>query len=240
MLTVYTQMLMLTMSTLLFKGKHVKHRYQITKEQEETQWDAIVIGSGLGGMSAAVGMASQGMKVLLLEQHSVPGGYATSFKRKGFTFEVSLHNTSSLGPGGALNAILTEYGVMDKIHPITLDETMRIKTADFDISMGAEYLNELRRLFPHESAGIDKLNDILDRVLREMPRLMRLSLLPSWLYRLIGYLLAPTAMRYRNSTLEQLLDELFTDRKVRELTAIQWGYFGLPMGRISALLYILG
>ena len=54
-------------------------------------WDAVVIGSGLGGLSCAAAFARQGFKALVLEQHSVPGGYATTFKRPGgFEFDVSL------------------------------------------------------------------------------------------------------------------------------------------------------
>ena len=46
-------------------------------------YDAVVIGAGLGGLSAAAAFARQGYKVLVLEQHSVPGGYASAFKRPG-------------------------------------------------------------------------------------------------------------------------------------------------------------
>ncbi len=58
-------------------------------------YDAVVIGAGLGGLSAAAAFARQGFKVLVLEQHSVPGGYASAFTRPGgFTFDVSLHSTT--------------------------------------------------------------------------------------------------------------------------------------------------
>jgi len=57
--------------------------------------DVVVIGAGLGGLSAAAAFARQGYKVVVLEQHSVPGGYASAFTRPGgFTFDVSLHSTT--------------------------------------------------------------------------------------------------------------------------------------------------
>jgi len=55
------------------------------------QYDVIIIGSGLGGLAAGAKLAKEGKKVLMLEQHYQVGGCATHFKRKGYTFEVSLH-----------------------------------------------------------------------------------------------------------------------------------------------------
>ncbi len=55
------------------------------------QYDIIVIGSGLGGLTAARRLATAGRKVLLVEQHSIVGGLATYFKRKGHIFDVALH-----------------------------------------------------------------------------------------------------------------------------------------------------
>ena len=60
----------------------------------EKDFDAVIIGSGLGGLSCAAAFARQGFRALVLEQHSRPGGYATVFKRPGgFVFDVSLHST---------------------------------------------------------------------------------------------------------------------------------------------------
>ncbi|HSW51054.1 MAG TPA: FAD-dependent oxidoreductase, partial [Bryobacteraceae bacterium] len=54
-------------------------------------YDAVIIGSGLGGLSAAAAFARKGYRALVLEQHDKPGGYATAFRRPGgFTFDVSL------------------------------------------------------------------------------------------------------------------------------------------------------
>ena len=61
------------------------------------KYDAIVIGAGLGGLSAATMLARNGLGVLLLERHNVPGGYATSFVRGRYEFEVALHELSGIG-----------------------------------------------------------------------------------------------------------------------------------------------
>ena len=58
----------------------------------------IVIGAGLGGLSVATMLARNGVQTLLLERHNVPGGYATSFVRGRYEFEVALHELSGIGP----------------------------------------------------------------------------------------------------------------------------------------------
>ena len=55
-----------------------------------SKFDAVVIGSGTGGLSAALSLATAGKKILLLEQHNVPGGCATSFVRGRFEFDASI------------------------------------------------------------------------------------------------------------------------------------------------------
>jgi phytoene dehydrogenase-like protein len=64
---------------------------------EET-WDAIVIGSGIGGLTAAVLLGVQaGKRVVVLERHSEAGGFAHTFHRPGYEWEVGLHLSRS-GP----------------------------------------------------------------------------------------------------------------------------------------------
>ena len=65
-----------------------------------SKFDAVVIGSGTGGLSAALSLATAGKKILLLEQHNMPGGCATSFVRGRFEFDASLHEFCSLGSPG--------------------------------------------------------------------------------------------------------------------------------------------
>jgi phytoene dehydrogenase-like protein len=61
-------------------------------------YDAIVIGAGNGGLTAAVTLAGKGIRTLLLERHNLPGGFATSFVRGRFEFEPSLHEIADFGP----------------------------------------------------------------------------------------------------------------------------------------------
>lgn len=66
--------------------------------KNQKDFDAVVIGAGNGGLTAAATLAGKGMKTLLIEQHNLPGGFATSFVRGRFEFEPSLHEISDFGP----------------------------------------------------------------------------------------------------------------------------------------------
>ena len=61
------------------------------------KFDAVVIGAGNGGLAAACRLALAGKKTLLVEQHNLPGGVASSFRRGRFEFEPSLHELCSVG-----------------------------------------------------------------------------------------------------------------------------------------------
>ena len=75
-------------------------------DTEKTHWDAIVIGSGMGGMTTAAALSKVGQKVLLLEQHQTLGGLTHSFSRDGFTWDVGIHYLSGLAPGDRIRELL--------------------------------------------------------------------------------------------------------------------------------------
>ena len=67
-------------------------------------FDTIVIGSGAGGLTAAVALANSGQKVLVLEQHYLPGGWTHSFPLEGYQFSPGVHYLGELQPGRVLGA----------------------------------------------------------------------------------------------------------------------------------------
>ena len=91
-------------------------------------FDAVVVGAGMGGLSAATNLAKNGKRVLLLERHNVPGGYGTSFVRGRYELEVALHELSGMGTEqspGSLFRYLEDLGVMDHIELVRLDSVYR-------------------------------------------------------------------------------------------------------------------
>jgi prolycopene isomerase len=92
-------------------------------------FNVVVIGAGNGGLTAALTLARNGLKVLLLEKHNIPGGCATSFIRGRFEFEVSLHQLSGVGSvrkPGPLRRLLGELGILDKLELVEMKSLFRL------------------------------------------------------------------------------------------------------------------
>ena len=122
-------------------------------------YDAVVIGAGLGGLSAAAAFARQGFKVVVLEQHGVPGGYASSFKRPGgFTFDVSLHSTTVGIRDGIANLIYGFPEIQDVVFA-PHKPLYRAIYPDYDIRVPdrdvAGYIKVLKTNFPDDGDAID-------------------------------------------------------------------------------------
>ena len=130
-------------------------------------YDAIVVGAGLGGLSAAASLAISGKTVLVLEKHNVPGGYASSFMRGRFEFDVSLHALSGVGTGeakGPLWQLLDEYGITKKVDFIPIPDFYRCVLPGLDVTLpiGRENFEQtLIDCFPREAGGIKRFTSTI-------------------------------------------------------------------------------
>jgi C-3',4' desaturase CrtD len=77
----------------------------------KTKSRIVVIGAGIGGLTAGALLAHRGYQVLVLDRAIAPGGCASTFKRKGFTFDVGATQVAGLEPGGIHHRIFTELGI---------------------------------------------------------------------------------------------------------------------------------
>lgn len=130
------------------------------------KYDVIIIGAGLGGLTAGAKLAKEGKKVLMIEQHSQPGGCATTFKRKNYTLEVGLHEMDGPSPRDMKNRIFTELEVFNNVEFIKVPEFYHFLSSHLEITIppdSAAAITVLKEKFPEESAGIDAFfNQILN------------------------------------------------------------------------------
>jgi prolycopene isomerase len=206
-------------------------------------YDAIVIGAGLGGLAAATTLAHSGLKTLLLERHNVPGGYATSFCRGRYEFEVALHELSGIGPperrGNTYRAL--EYlGVTDKVEFLHVPELYRVVCLepsasgpglDITLPVGREqFESALIEAFPHEAQGIHRFLDRVFAFGRDYARYLRerRKIHPASVpFRF------PNLVRYLPTTWGQVLDRDVKDPAARAVLSAYWGYVGMPPSQIS-------
>src|SRR6516162_3779400 len=134
---------------------------------EPNRHHAIVIGAGMGGLTAAALLARRGYKVLVLEAHDRPGGCCSSWKRRvrgsdttprHFVFDAGVQDISGLGPCGPVRSLLTELGAQHRLDWRRVRHRYLLDGLCLDLGRdGAEFDTELRRLFPHEAEGISAL-----------------------------------------------------------------------------------
>src|SRR6266550_1571240 len=113
-----------------------------------TDFDVIVIGSGAGGLTAAVALQQGGLKTLVLEQHYTPGGWCHSFTLEGHRFSPGVHYIGELNPGGRMRAVYEGLGVSGDLQFCELNpdgfDKVRIGLGKdevrFDICKGREAL----------------------------------------------------------------------------------------------------
>ena len=89
----------------------------------DLRYDAVIIGSGLGGLVSAYILSKNGMKVAVYEKHSVPGGCLQSFTRGGMRFETGMHYIGSMGQGEALYRYFKYLGIADDLQLSQLDKS---------------------------------------------------------------------------------------------------------------------
>ena len=95
--------------------------------------DVIIIGAGLGGLTAGAKLAKEGWRVLVLEQHDRPGGCATTFRRGDYTMEVGLHEMDGLHPGDMKNRIFDDLGVSSQVEFLPVPEFYRFLNDRLDL-----------------------------------------------------------------------------------------------------------
>lgn len=128
------------------------------------KYDVIIIGGGLGGLTAGAKLSKEGKKILLLEKHDRPGGCATTFKRKEFTMEVGLHEMDGLHPADGKNKIFEDLGIFDRVEFLPVPEFYRFIHRDTDLVMPHDRdaaMDMLKTRFPDQSDGIDTYFDRL-------------------------------------------------------------------------------
>ncbi|MBW2448663.1 MAG: NAD(P)/FAD-dependent oxidoreductase [Deltaproteobacteria bacterium] len=201
--------------------------------------DAIIIGSGSGGLVAALALAQAGHRVRVLEQHHLPGGYSQSFTVEGFSFSPGIHYIGQLGPGGGLRKIYEGLGIANELDFLELDpdgyDRVFVGDERFDIPKGREHFAErLKQRFPSEAKGIDGYFDTVHRMSEELvwahpPQGAReAALLPIRLR---------TVLRYGLMPLNRMLDHFTHEPLLRAILSIQSGDHGMAPSRAPAALH---
>ncbi len=187
-------------------------------------YDVVVIGAGIGGLITANLLARDGLSVLLVEQHYMAGGYCSTFRRRGFTFDAATHFYPLLGnPSTLTGRLLCDLGVetqwikMDPVDTFHLPDGSRFAVpADFDA-----YRRKLDAEFPHQRKALERFFETVNE---------------AYLHGLLYYFRGRETARfrlYRNWTVREALDRFFDDRKLKLVLTADCPHWGSPPKRTS-------
>jgi len=206
-------------------------------EVKRDSYDVAVIGAGIGGLAAGALLARKGLSVAVFEAGRVAGGYCTSFRRKGYTFDSCLDAVSGGAENGWLRRVLRQLGVDSEVELVRLDPLRVDNFAGEMVAVPGDInalLDKLCGIAPSEKDGIRGLFGAMDTVYR-----IAMVTMPEVLYneprldRRLGAL-----AKFRKLSFKDLLDDYVKDAKVRAVLCDRSAFMGLPPSKVSAVAMI--
>ncbi|MGN0347654.1 MAG: phytoene desaturase family protein [Lachnospiraceae bacterium] len=207
------------------------------------KYDAIIIGAGNGGLLAATQLAKEKKNVLLLEQHNVPGGVATSFCRGRFEFDATLHEMVDIGSKeqpGDVRVLLEGLGI--NIDWKSIPELFRViyRYSDgtkMDVTMPAgvkPFLKKFISLVPESEPSIKQLFRIMKQ-LNDLPLLYHNPPLPLFSKRTLKSLHA--FLQYGHYSVQEVFRRLAIPQKGIDILSTYWSYLGVSIEDLNFLHY---
>ena len=208
-----------------------------------TDYDAIVIGSGIGGLTTAALLAKLGKRVCVLEQHYTAGGYTHSYEREGYEWDVGVHYVGEVHkPWSAIRRVFDvisdgnlEWAPMDaRYDRIVLGD----KSIDY-VAGREEFKAEIKLHFPGEAAAIDRYVELLSEVSAKVPRFFAGQALPRTLGVLYSKLRRYWLPSYFFKTTREVLEGLTQNQELIGLLTAQWGDYGLPPAQAAFVMHAM-
>jgi ferredoxin-NADP reductase/phytoene dehydrogenase-like protein len=206
-------------------------------------YDCIVVGAGNGGLAAALKLAREGARVLLLEQHTLPGGFATSFVRGRFEFEPSLHELSNVGspedPGFVRKFLVGEgeadFGfvpVPEAYHLILTEKGVNLR-----IPFGLEnFVETVARAVPGSREPLERYLAACKGVFDGISYVGRMKGKPDGRVLMEQY---PAFLATAGYTVEEVTRTFGFPEAALDLIYPYWCYIGLPVNRLAFTIWAL-
>ena len=193
------------------------------------KYDVAIIGAGLGGLVCGAFLAKNGKKVIMVEQHSIPGGCATTFKRKGFSMEVGLHEMDGLYNEDKKSELFEKLGVFENVEIVKAPEFYRTLNSDesFDFKMIDDEKiaeNDLIKLFPEDEKGIKKFFRNIMGIRSNISLLTKNKWYKFWVFVFAPFTI-PYFLKNFKMTLGNFLDKHIKNENLKLILAANTAYY---------------
>jgi len=204
----------------------------------DDRWDAIVIGSGIGGLTTAALLAKHANKrVLVLERHYTAGGYTHSFNRPGYSWDVGVHYIGDLqDPASPLRAAFDHLtgGQLEWAPMPDVYDRVIIGGRTFEFPTGRERLRaRLKDYFPAEATAIDRYIAAVQSAQKASRLYFAEKAIPRPAARLAGRFLRAPFLRWASQTTLDVLHHFTQNEELIAVLTAQWGDYGLPPAQSS-------
>ena len=209
------------------------------------KFDAVVIGAGNGGLAAACRLAKAGKKTLLVEQHNLPGGVASSFRRGRFEFETALHELCEFGsadnPGGCRKTIVDDFGL--DINWLMVPDNFRVITTardgrhiDVTLPCGREnFINKMEEYVPGSRESVTNFFLLGDETLEAGHYMTDSGGKPDSNVLKTKY---PNFLRTAAYPVNRVLNALKMPPLAQDIINTYWGYLGVDTEHLSFMQYV--
>lgn len=201
--------------------------------------DDLVMGSGMAGLAVAARLAHAGRRVIVVEAHDTPGGYAHTFELGRYRFCAQVHYIFGCRPGGSVHRLLDDLGLVDRVPFIELEpdgyDHIVIAGDHYRVPSGWDtYRKRIVGQFPDEADGINRYFAIVAEIEKELAKLPDSIGLSDVLAAPFRF---PRLIQMRSWTLSRLFDKLGLSARARAVLAGQCGDYLLPPSQVSLLLH---
>jgi len=216
---------------------------QLRRAKIEDRYDTIVIGSGIGGLAAAVCLAKAGQKVLVLERHYTAGGFTHTFARKGYEWDVGVHYIGDVHRQGSTLRRVFDYISDAKLQWSEMEgayDRISIGSESYDFVKGEDAFRErMIEYFPEERLAITAYLKLVKKVNRSASNYYLEHALPAWLAKPFYQRLTGPFLEYASQTTEEVMLGLTKNRRLIAVLTGQWGDYGLPPSQSSFAIHAL-
>lgn len=208
------------------------------------QWDAIVIGSGIGGLSAAAAFSKLAKKrVLVLERHYTAGGFTHTFRRPGYEWDVGVHYIGEVFEPGSMMKRVFDFvtdGELEWADMGDVYDRIIIGDRSYDFVKGRERFREqLHGYFPKETRAIDRYLEKIDATAKKSQLFFAEKAVPSMISSLFGGLMRRPLLKEARVTTRQVLESLTQDQELIGVLTGQWGDYGLVPSESSFFMHAM-